>query len=391
MLRFSTAVLAACVSLGLVAGADPQHKHRAHFLAHDVAAGLRGGYQVVVADLNRDGKPDLLAVASQLPDLIWFENPTWTKHVIAGSFTQMINAAVYDTDGDGIPEIALASGFSMNAAASVGIVTILTHLGDPANPWIAKEIDRLPTVHRIRWADIDGSRRKVLVSAPLLGPGAIAPDYHGQTPLVFYRPGTWKREQIATTEGLVHGILIDDWNHRGREGIITTGFDGAHLDELDGGSWQRTQITKGDPQPWPKSGVSDIAVLHLGSQKLFATIEPWHGNEIVVYRMEQGAWARHVIDRELAAGHTLVTGDVDGRGRDVIIAGDQGTKRSIYLYTARDDSGAEWDKEVLDDGTMAGTGCAVGDFNGDRRLDIACIGTATANLKWYENKSTPQN
>jgi hypothetical protein len=298
----------------------------------------------------------------------------------------MINTAVYDIDGDGIPEIALAHGFSMNPATSTGVITLLTHLGDPTNPWIAKEIDRLPTSHRIRWADIDGNGRKVLVSQPLLGPGATAPDYHGQTPLVYYRPGTWKREQIAVTEGLVHGIMVADLNRRGRDSIVTAGFGGANVDEYNAGSWQRALLIKGDPQPWPKSGVSDIGVVHLGTQTLFATLEPWHGNEVVVYRMEQGAWTRHVIDSELTDSHTLVTGDVDGRGRDVIIAGERRGKQSIYLYSARDENGAEWDKEVLDDGKMAGAGCAVGDLNGDKRLDVACIGTATANLKWYENK-----
>ena len=34
---------------------------------------------------------------------------------------------------------------------------------------------------------------------------------------------------------------------------------------------------------------------------------------------------------------------------------------------------------------MAGAGCAAADLNGDKRMDIVCIGTATANLKWYEN------
>jgi len=389
MIRFSSAVPAALLSLGLVVGAaDAPHKHAGHFVAHDVAAGLRGGYQVVVADLNHDGKLDLLAVASQLPDLIWFENPAWTRHVIAGAFTQMINTAVYDTDGDGIPEIALAHGFSMNPATSTGVITILTHLGDPRNPWIAREIDRLPTSHRIRWADIDGSGRKVLVSQPLVGPGATAPDYHGQTPLVFYRPGAWKREQIAVTEGMVHGLLVNDWNRRGRDGIITAGFGGMNLDEYSAGSWQRSQITRGDPQPWPKSGVSDVGVVRLGAQKLLATIEPWHGNQVVVYRLEQGEWARHVIDAGLTDSHTLVTGDLDGRGRDTIVVGERQGKRSIYLYSARDENGAEWDKEVLDDGTMAGAGCAVADLNGDKRLDIACIGTATANLKWYENSAS---
>ena len=381
---FSALLAISLILRGTAAPADPPHKHTAHFTAHTVAMDLRGGYQVIVADVNHDGKPDLVAVASQLRDLIWFENPTWTRHVIASGFTQMINTAAYDVDGDGIPELALAHGFSMNPANSAGVITILTHLGDPTNPWIAKEIDRLPTAHRIRWADIDGSGKKVLVLAPLVAGDARAPDYRGLTPLTMYRPGAWKREQVAVTDGLVHGILVADWDRRGREGVVTVGFAGAHIDEYSNGAWQRSEIIKGSPDPWPKSGVSDIAVVRLGNQRLLATIEPWHGNEIVVYRMEQGAWARHVIDTDATDVHTIVTADVDGRGNDVIIVGERRGKRSLYLYSARDDNGLEWDKEVLDDGTMPGSGCAVGDLNGDKRVDVTCISGTT--LKWYENR-----
>src|SRR3954452_8041791 len=101
------------------------------FREHLVATGLKGGYQVTVVDINHDGKPDLLVVASGMDELIWFENPGWERHVIARGFKEMINAAAYDIDGDGIPEIALAHGFSMKADKSAGIVSILTHKGDP--------------------------------------------------------------------------------------------------------------------------------------------------------------------------------------------------------------------------------------------------------------------
>jgi len=37
---------------------------------------------------------------------------------------------------------------------------------------------------------------------------------------------------------------------------------------------------------------------------------------------------------------------------------------------------------------MAGARCAVADFNADRRPDVVCIGSATANLKWSENLGT---
>jgi hypothetical protein len=120
-----------------------------------------------------------------MPELVWYENPTWERHVIAGGFSRMINCAAWDTDGDGIPEIVLASGFSNEAKNSVGIVSVLHHDGDPRGKWKVTEIDRLTTSHRLRWADVDGNGKKVLVNAPLTGAHAEAPDYRDHTPLVF--------------------------------------------------------------------------------------------------------------------------------------------------------------------------------------------------------------
>src|SRR5215471_19352345 len=52
------------------------------FREHTIATDLTGGYQVVVSDINHDGKPDLIALASGLSELVWFENPGWQRHVI---------------------------------------------------------------------------------------------------------------------------------------------------------------------------------------------------------------------------------------------------------------------------------------------------------------------
>src|ERR1017187_4830904 len=47
------------------------------FAEHTVATGLTGGYQVVAVDMNHDGKIDLVALASGMTELVWFENPGW--------------------------------------------------------------------------------------------------------------------------------------------------------------------------------------------------------------------------------------------------------------------------------------------------------------------------
>ncbi len=334
------------------------------FDAHEIATGLKGGYQVVVTDMNRDGRPDLIALASGMEELVWFENPGWQRHIIIGGQKRMINCAAHDVDGDGIPEIVLASLFDNQPKNSIGGVSVLKAKGDPRQLWEQTEIDKLTTSHRIRWADVDGSGKKVAVNAPLAGFGAEAPDFRGKVPLVFYRPGEWKREEInSSNEGVVHGIYID-----GRS-ILTASFLGIHRHTWDGKAWRRVELTKGDPAPWPKSGSSDIAV----GPGFLAAIEPWHGSQVVIYANGK----REVIDNTLDQGHTIQV-----LNPDTVVAGFRGKPSGVRIYQR---GKAGWTASTLDS-TIAANSCEVADLNGDKRPDIVCIGGATANLKWYENR-----
>ncbi len=341
------------------------------FREHVVATGQRGGYQVVAADMNHDGKPDLIALASGLTELAWYENPGWQKHVIVEGIRQPINVTVVKPG-----MLALAHEFSPQAKRSIGTVSILENEGGDA--WKRTDIDKLPTSHRLRM--LNG----LVVNAPLTNEAAEVPDYRGRTPLVFYKPGEWKRTMITDAdEGVVHCIYPFDWDGDGREELLTASFQGIFLiKQAKDGTFTRTKLADGSPEAWPKSGASDVAVGQLGKKRFLATIEPWHGNEIAVYTESKGAWTREVIDSSVVDGHTLLTGNLDGNGNDVIVAGYRGKGSSVNLYRFE---GGKWVKSLLDDGGMAGAGCAIADLNGDGKLDVACIGTSTANLKWYEN------
>ena len=363
-------------------------KPPARFVEHTIATDLKGGYHVVAADLNKDGKPDLIALASGMKDLVWFEAPSWERHVLATGFSRMINAAAYDVDGDGIPEIAMAYEFSNIAKDSMGVVCVLEHSGDARQPWRVREIDRLTTSHRLRWADVDGSGKKVLINAPLTGAAALPPLFRGKTPLVLYRPGEWKRELIGDeNEGVAHGVFVTDWDGDRQDEILTASFVGIHLYKFaKTGRWTRTELTKGDPAPWPKCGASDVAAGRLGRRRFLASIEPWHGNQVVVYPEKDKRFTRIVLDDKLIDGHTVEAADLNGDRIDEVIAGYRGKGGSVYIYYSQDGKGVRWSKTVLDNGGIGAASCTVADLNQDALPDVACIGSSTSNLKWYENR-----
>jgi aldos-2-ulose dehydratase/isomerase family protein len=357
-----------------------------HFEKQVLATDLAGGYQVIACDVNGDGKLDLIALASDIPDLVWFENPTWKRHVLAHNLPTMVNAACWNQSPRKPPIIALTYEFSMNPRESAGIVSILEPNGDVREPWKIREIDRLATSHRLRWVDVDGSGNKVLINAPLVGAEAKAPDYRGHVPLVYYKPGEWNRRSIGNAEqGVVHGIFVTDWDHDGREAVLIGGFLGIHLYRFGrGGEWSRTEISTGSPLPWPKCGTSDVSVGWLGKKRYLAAIEPWHGNEVVVYQEQGGKWQRNVIDDTILDGHNVETVDLDGDGRDEIVVGFRGEPYGVFLYRSAD---GHWQKQVVEQGEVSAAGCVVADLEANGLLHIACIGTATHNLVLYRQRS----
>jgi hypothetical protein len=360
------------------------------FREHTIEPNLKGGYSVLVTDVNHDGKPDVIGLSNQSPELAWYENPGWDRHVLIKDVTALVNIAAADIDGDGIPEIAVETDFSMVAAKSRGQVWILHHQGDPRELWKPTKVDELTTSHHIAWADVDGDGKLELINAPLIGAKALAPKYEDHVSLLYYRQGDWKRELIDDQLfGVLHRVRPVNWEGSKRQQLLSTGFDGITLHTATGKGaalkWKNENISKGHEEEAPRKGTSDVAIGFRNKQRFLAAVEPWHGNEVVIYNANGKGWTRNVIFSELTEGHEIVVGDFNGDGLDDIVAGDRGKGRSVHIFFAKDAQGKDWDHQVIDNGTMAGSGCVKSDLNADGRLDVVCIGSATANLKWYEN------
>jgi hypothetical protein len=352
------------------------------FQATTISTSLKMGYQMVVTDLNRDGKPDIIVVDERGTELAWYENPSWERHVIIKDVPRTINLDVYDYDGDGIPEIAMGYHFETDPAKSIGNLLILKSGPDPRQPWTAREIDRIPTVHRIRWIDFKGDGKKVLLVAPMIGMNAHPPDYADNVPVYLYKPGEWKRTVYTDRpRGILHSITPVHWQGSGEQ-LMTADFLGLRI-FLPAGP---ERISAGDPRPCPQCGSSELKIGRLGNHRFVAAIEPWHGNQVVVYTQSGREWKRHVLEDAMINGHALAVGDLNGDGRDEIVAGFRGQGYQLYIFTADDPKGEHWTKHVLDAGGIAAADCKIADFTGSSRPAIACVGASTANIKLYTQR-----
>jgi hypothetical protein len=389
---------AAAAGLAAVSLAGAPVGGAVEFRAHDIDTNYRGGYAVTVADFNKDGKLDVMANSLQVSEVAWYENPGWQRHVIVPEMQQVVNQAVSDIDGDGIPEVAFESSFAMQAANSQGLVWLARHQGDPRQPWTVDKIDAFPTSHHILWADLDGDGKKELVNAPLLGEKSVAPTYdQDHTPVFWYDQKTWKRHTITENiPGIIHRVRPVSWDGNKRDQLLVASFEGVALYRGTGTGenmkFEKELLSRGHEEKAPRLGASDVGVGKQNGKKFFATVEPWHGNEVVVYTESGGKWNRRVIFDKVSSGHEIAVVDLNGDGRDDIVANDNGTVNprnpnatpGVHVFYAPEDPATgEWRYQRIED-KLAMNSCVAGDMNGDKRIDLVCTGAGGA-VRWYEN------
>ncbi|MCS7046407.1 MAG: VCBS repeat-containing protein [Gemmataceae bacterium] len=370
----------------------------------EIETKLSIGYAVLLVDVNADGKNDIVVVDTTR--VVWYENPTWKLRTIIQGGTKPDNVCIdaYDIDGDGQLDFALGADWKPFNTQSGGTLQWLKRGRTLDEPWSIYPIDMEPTVHRIRFADIDGHGKKALISVPLMGRGSTAKNnWQDGEPvrITAYRIPKDPTRDRWQPEVLDHGLRVihNFWpipaaDRRGMD-LLTASYEGVHRLARINGQWTRTQLGLGNQDnPKGKRGSSEIKLGTLRSgKKVIATIEPWHGDQVVVYtepRTAAALWDRHVIDDELQWGHAVSFADLDGDGGDELIIGvrDDGGKvrRGVRVYQALDDRGAQWTRQLVEVGGVAVEDLAVADLDGDGKNDIVAVGRQTKNVRIYWNE-----
>lgn len=262
----------------------------------------------LVGDLNGDGRDDVVVGAKYgLNNLVWYENPTWERHVINTTHLEA-GGVLVDITGNG--KLDIVAGCPMDAP------TGYTNTGlfwfecpeDPRARWPAHTITtQFTKYHDQDVADVDGDGCVELVFAS-----------QGSRVLAYYD---------IPAEPTV-SPWPEDYLHLIAEDVPVEGVKAADLD--------------GDGKVEVIAGPS------------------------IFKRREDGTWERIELPVELDPRTLAAVGDLDGDGvLDIVLSeGELDRGRVVWLR------GPDWEPTFLGDGFFNPHSLEVADFDGNGLLDI---------------------
>jgi hypothetical protein len=296
----------------------------------------------VVADLNGDGRPEIVIVDNMGGSVIWFEcrgdprdTASWTRHVIDEyGLPSAYDVDVADLDGDGDPDI-VASCYRRGRQ--------LVWYENRRGSWAKHVIDERMSETRTTVAvDVDGDGKI----------DVLASGYRNNLVLWYENPGDpatrpWKKHVIDVIYRPLHGHPVDMDGDGDVDLVIATG----EMDADAGG--MPSQIV-------------------------------WYEN---TGQPAQALWPKHMICESFPHAFEAVAADLDGDGQMEVVASSWADAGKIAIFKHSGDPRGPWQMQVLKSGWTRANSVIIADFDGDGRLDIAACAEEGANeVRWWHNE-----
>ncbi len=335
---------------------------------------------VSLTDLDGDGHPDVVVSDTKANALRWVRRDAagvWQESVL-GDVAAPTRTEPVDFDGDGDLDILVAAlGTLAPTDDEAGEVVLLEQTGEG---WVTRVLATgLPKVCDVRPGDLDGDGDlDIMVAAfGMFHAGGAGWLENRQGHFVFH----WVLQRNGTSHvpladldgnGLLDAIVLISQEHEVVLALLNQG----------GGRFEQRPLYTG---PHPMYGLSNLAMVDLdrdGDSDVLLTNgdaldadphpKPWHG---VQWLENQGdlRFDHHWIG-PLYDASAVAAGDLDGDGDLDVVAtsmanlAEDPVRQSVVWY--ENDGAQGFSRHPLDDTPTALVSLAVGDLDGDGRVDV---------------------
>jgi hypothetical protein len=396
---------------------------------------------VVVADINQDGRLDVLICHSEKKNwpIIWYEseNPTqgsWIEHIIAEKFSFSETLEIADFDGDGDMDVVAGemkksrmtgdlvlfrnNGDALSwtprlIASRVGIYDgVVADIGNDGDPDIigCKDYNKGPidlwenlTSNKQKWEyiEIDGNRPDNQKGKM----GLVFSDLNGDTfedivagSIVYLNPKgslneTWQRVELPTDIDVYFAVNVDNDEFADLIGMGSKNAYWLETNDVDGRNWNAINIAS-----VPEARTQGYVTAQLqpyGKPKLIFT----RGNNLYYLiipenNAEKDKWELVLISSETEE-EGVAAGDIDKDGDNDLVAVSKDGHHILWLENPGVQSD-EWAIYSIGTSDRWSDRIALKDINGDSRLDIVSTEETrdlflSAKIYWFECPEEPKS
>ncbi len=333
-----------------------------------------------IADIDSDGKNDIIGTASNANEIAWWRNNggsplQWTKQTIDESFLGAIYAFAEDIDGDSLIDV-VGAGWDGNEVA--------WWKNDGGRPihWTQQVLDStFLQAHEVYACDLDNDNDVDILAASAQGHSISWWRNDSGNPI------NWTKQSISNISYGARSVSVDDINNDGIKDVI-----GASLQSNDIVWWQNDGNI---PINWQRNPVTStfiashkVCTYDFDGDLNIDILGTAYTNNQIAWWLNSGdsllTWTKMVVDGNFPGAVIAYPADLDMDGDIDVVGTAQGSNQIAWW---RNDSGATitWTKIPINLNFGGVWPLYLEDLDGDFDIDIVAGGNYVNEIRWWEN------